>query len=82
MGDLIFLPALLTGPLGRVFAPRKKKRASQAPSPAGTLPGEAALDEAALDEAAEDKTAAAAAKSKATTLHLRKDPVHRSPRTA
>jgi len=82
MGDLIFLPALLTGPLGRVFAPRKKKRASQAPSPAGTLPGEAALDEAALDEAAEDKTAAAAAKSKATTLHLRKDPVHRFPRTA
>lgn len=84
MGDLIFLPALLTGPLGRVFGPRKKKPRPDAPTD-GPLPEETAKrpDEGAehSEKAAEDDEAAAASPSKATTLHLRRDIPHRARRT-
>ncbi len=35
VGDLVFLPALLTGPLGRVFGPHRKKRPPEPSPPAG-----------------------------------------------
>ncbi len=71
VGDLVFLPALLTGPLGRVFDPRgKKRRASKASS----------ADETPAGASAGDDPAAAPDRSPAVTRHFRKDSPHRARR--
>jgi predicted RND superfamily exporter protein len=72
-GDLVFLPALLTGPLGRVFDPSgKKKKAAKASS----------ADETPAGESASDVAAAMPNPSPPVTRHLRKDSPHRSRRSS
>jgi hypothetical protein len=71
-GDLVFLPALLTGPLGRVFGPSRKKKAPKASTPDGS-PGE---------ESPSDGAGAAPKTAPVVTRHFRKDSPHRSRRTS
>jgi len=75
-GDLVFLPAMLTGPLGRVFGPRGGKRSSDTPSPDDTPPSEAAKD------AAKDNVANVPASSQPAAPHLRRDSPHRTRRAS
>lgn len=53
IGDLIFLPAILSGPIGRFFGLSRKKRRPKGLPPGGT----AAEDDDAEDDAAEDAAA-------------------------
>ena len=70
-GDLIFLPALLTGPLGRFFGRGKKK--GQPDSRSGA--------DARCTETIEDDAASSQGQQPATTLHARRDSAHQ-PRRA
>ncbi|MHC4403757.1 MAG: efflux RND transporter permease subunit [Planctomycetota bacterium] len=70
-GDLVFLPALLTGPLGRCFDRRKKKGKPEPPR----------LIETPDDENAGAKVAAPPMEPHTTTLHFRGDSSHRAPQT-
>jgi hypothetical protein len=72
VGDLVFLPALLTGPLGRVFGPSRKEKASAAQGP----PNEGSP----VEQPADDGAVAAPGHSPVVTRHLRKDSPHRSRR--
>ena len=69
IGDLIFLPALLAGPLGRMFRPSVKDRAgTSAPSSVEEPPeGHVATPHAASDLGADGKP-----------MVLRHDKAHRS----
>ena len=74
VGDLIFLPALLTGPLGRVFGPRRKKASPEGPP----------RDDASEESAAESSRTGVVAlpiQPPAHPPHLRRDRAHRSRRT-
>ncbi len=77
VGDLIFLPALLAGPLGRCFQPREQP----APPPFGDA-AEPAKEEGGETESMEEEpeVAEASPQSPMVKLHLpdrRKDPPHR-----
>jgi uncharacterized membrane protein YdfJ with MMPL/SSD domain len=88
VGDLIFLPAVLAGPLGRWFCPRSDADSSDE-SPADETPPEA---ESAAEVVAQPTAAVAADSSPPATPHsppsqrrsrtVRKDPGHRWPGTA
>ena len=69
-GDLVFLPALLSGPLGRAFGPRRGRRSSAMPTADATGP----------HEAAKHDEAAAPTPSQAATPHFRRHEAHRSRR--
>lgn len=88
VGDLVFLPALLAGPLGRAFCPRVQPEPS---SPVDALPADSQLEPAAVAEV--DTVAAAAdapSPDPSNTAHsrqlptergrMRRDPGHRWPR--
>jgi predicted RND superfamily exporter protein len=66
-GDLMFLPALLTGPLGRVFRSKPKEDASDGP-PAGV---------ASEQEPAEGEGVVPPRHTRPSTRHVRRDSPHR-----
>jgi predicted RND superfamily exporter protein len=70
VGDLIFLPALLSGPAGRVFRGSKKERPDQAPS-----------DEAA-EAVGDEEVVTVPIADTAATRQLRREPPHRSSRVS
>jgi len=74
VGDLVFLPALLTGPLGRVFGPRRKKALSD---------GQPRDDpsEESTPESPPTEVVALPIQPPARPPHLRRDRAHRSRRT-
>jgi predicted RND superfamily exporter protein len=65
-GDLVFLPAILTGPLGRVFGGGKKRK----------RPDSRLGDDARSTETVEDGAAAPQGQHPATTPHARRDSAH------
>ena len=67
VGDLVFLPALLTGPLGRVFGGGKKRKTSR-----GRF-----VDDSRGAETVEHGPMAGEDQAPAATLHARRDPAHR-----
>jgi hypothetical protein len=69
-GDLIFLPALLSGPVGRVFRGSKKKR------PDKPLPEEGA------PAGGDEEVVAVPMAGTAAKRHLRREPPHRSTRAS
>jgi len=78
IGDLVFLPALLTGPLGRFFdRPRKRKKSPLTPAPDDVSASSTSAVHAAAEPAAEDEVAVPI-DDPAATLHLRQDAQHRS----
>jgi predicted RND superfamily exporter protein len=65
-GDLVFLPAILTGPLGRVFGGGKKRK----------RPDSRLDDDARSTETVEDGATAPQGQHPATTPHARRDSAH------
>jgi predicted RND superfamily exporter protein len=75
VGDLIFLPAMLTGPVGRLFRGRRKTPPSE---PTGT--GQVAESADEVQECQEVDLVTAAGDASGPEPHLRSDSSHRSRR--
>lgn len=81
IGDLIFLPALLTGPAGWLFGGRRKRTGRKPPAPEadGTKPGR--TEQEPVETSADDEMIAVSGETPRTsTRHSRRDSAHRTGR--